>query len=423
MSLTFSIQDDSIRNPTGLKLLGSSDASTWNLCATYTNSGWNTNATETIVFTDTADYSYYRMVVSQTTKYHFTLAGVKLQAYDYDTTNLSSFPHTYTSSATKDAAYVNMYEWMLEHFQMYTIDSSLNPCDDYIVKEEYYFAPYYDQTDTKSFYQTPTTTSINDAFALYRPKYSSTPQKMINERFAQGRYAGFSVTYESRNRGATDYLVITGNRSTLCDRDHKLFSWRPCHQLYDFTTTGGTVTNKVTNSDVVEETTATINKRFECGVLTGIGVTDAGSGYTNSNLSSSCVHMGNGCENILTGVGNKQIWQKALSAVNAAGNVVAGNIGGVYYTSPDLPFTVSSNTLVDANPVFSVVMANSTSVSYEEIGSTKTTLKRSADFMLNFVLDTSNTDTLYFDESVVQQRKPQRRQHHSVVDDARQNRF
>lgn len=370
--------------PTIMRILGSNDGVTWNFVGlTNALNTWRSRGGETVLNRSffvvggvrqkrTATYQYFRFVFQATQKStSVRVSQLTLYAYDYDSPDYAAtvvaptkpvFDLDYQSPNERDDIYKDCYDWLLHKFTLYQIYKG-QPLLDFLVKEEYYFAPNVDQKDE---------TSVHEPFGSYRPNYKAVAQKMIEPKLAEGRYAGLAVGYESTNRG-----YYTGNISIYDEsvdagkgRDHKCFAWRLCHQLYDFYSKGGKVNDK-NNGDA---TKAAFNKRFEMGMLTGVGLVDGGKGYISKNLGDNDVDVGKGTETL---VDNETVaaYAKANYAVGA--NVV---VDGVSYTS-----NVSASA-ASTYEITVVGLTGSANVIQDLVktASEKSPLYRKADFLLSF---------------------------------------
>jgi hypothetical protein len=359
--------------PTRLRILGSNDGVQWNNLGTR-STRWRSRGDVLVLNPPPSNtkYQYFRFVVRATQQSTTVrIANLRLYARDYEnpeyastivTGNHKVFDLDYLSPNERDERYGNCYDWLLKKFQLYQICKD-SPLQDYLVKEEYYFAPNFDQKDNDSVYP---------VFNTYRPDYMSTAQKMVNPKFAEGRYAGLAVGYESTNRGYYAGNIVT-SRDTSADRDHKCFSWRLCHQLFDFYSKGGTVSNIVKSAtDDEASQKATFYKRFEKGMLTGVGLATPGAGYTNAVLGDIQVDLGSGATE--TRLKNSFLETATASVIPS----FDASINGITYTS-DLSSSTSSAFKVVVKDMF-----GKANIMQQTIASEKSPLYRKADFTLNF---------------------------------------
>jgi hypothetical protein len=170
-------------------------------------------------------------------------------------------------------AFTSLSSYILTNFKVY-LTSGTNATDyvlpDFLVKETYYFAPYYNQ------YATNEKTSNGD----FRPAETPLGQKMVRQEFSQGQYFGLTCgSFLNDASGAHRYTRGLGNRPHL-------YSIRLCTQLFSFTTNQGMVVDPaVTDSSSV----ATFRKRYESGVLSTTYVEKAGVKYTRDEYDSTAI--------------------------------------------------------------------------------------------------------------------------------------
>lgn len=381
-------------NPAKVSIVGSNDnGSTWSLVGGTTLSNWTSTVPRVVFEIDRSLFFKMFRVVFETAQPNgsgtIQLDRMYLSSDDFNLRNLGEFDFKYTSVIERNAMYPHMYLWFIENFNTYMLErvttSSLRPMVDYIVKEEYDLAPYYDQTDLDSEYSSPSSVSSTTSFQTYRPPFSSRAQKMVQALFAQGPYFGFAPGYETTNRGYTRRFLDV--RDTNIDRDIKCFSWRLCHQLYNFTVTGASVQNQIVNSDPAAETEAQLTKRFEYGMLTGLAVTDKGTKYTQ-NVGSSQVKLGLDSQVILEGTAQDVIAEKAMELINEENDTsISVTEGEILFTRLPPPHTDFSDNK-PMQPNLRVDMEESDLNRYRDVGSTKTPLRRQADFKLTFKRDT-----------------------------------
>ncbi len=382
--MTVRVSDDTVDyNPALTGLYGSNDQETWYGVSeiqadnSYDAGAWTSSSDQMTACLDEQAYKYWRLafIKAQVNVGRVCLSRVRLTSLDYKTLNNSITTIDYPDYTEREKIYPSAYYWFFEKFNVYQIANG-QPIQDYLVKEEYSFAPYFDQRDeTSSFSYTGNTNS--DAFSTYRPKYNTTAQKMIRKRFAQGRYVGIAPAYESVNRGYTKQY--SGIRDSSADRDHKVFAWRLCHQLYNFETTGGVLPAGPQGTD------GAFVKRFEYGMLTTVGITSTGRNYTTDTVQPN---MGNDTETLLSGEDNRSMAATALSLLNDLSDPTAPldtveNTTTYHRTPP--PYSVDS---LGAKPLPATVQGSLTDtdqVYQRYVASTKTPLERAADFTLNCV--------------------------------------
>lgn len=284
-----------------------------------------------------------------------SLANIVLYCTDYDNTAYNAaIDVDYTSISQRDMTYASIHEWLLDKYNLYQIGSD-QPLLDYIVKEEYYFAPTFDQNDTQSYFDS-SQTGVTDTvqFTTYRPQSTALQQKMVQPRFAQGRYVGIAPAFGSVNRGFT--TMYQNTRSTIYDRMHRCYSWRLCHQLFSYTSDGASVSNIIDTTSTEAAIPATLTKTIAYGMLTDVTIVQSGKRYTS--ITPSRVSLGSETE--------FKLYDEALS------QYAVGILGNVYSVSE--------------SPVFEVeTEEDPEEVSYESISSLKNNLARSATFRLFLV--------------------------------------
>lgn len=299
------------------------------------------------------------------------LSGMSFYGKDYENHGYNSaVTIEYQTVAERQARYPTFFDWFLHKYQLYLVYQG-EPLRDYLVREDYYFAPSIDQNDEESYFEAANTGEEDATFDTFRPKHLDVPQKMVQGLFAEGRYASAAVSYQSKNRGST--LAFSSTRDTTTDTHHRCFSWRMCHQLVDFTVTGGTVSNRVLTSDIEADRVATFSKRFEHGVLTSTAVTDPGLHYTS--VTPTVVSLGDqdSCQRLLR---DDTLLGEAISLLNEEDDrSVVSSPGG--FTRHPAPFGQFA-----AQPVLAVSTVPSTDVSFETVGSAKNILSRKAMFKL-----------------------------------------
>lgn len=388
-NITVQLHDysEEARNPATFVVLGSNDGESWTYqyavdelsrwMSTAEHATMNMNG-ETIViprihgggtFPNRA-YQYFRIILlTGFTAGKIRIAGLKFYAMDYQTTSHTAIARIpYTSISQRDDVYLTSLNWLLQTFRLYQIYRGA-PMLDYIVKEDYFFAPSTDQYDTTSSFSLSSTGIQDQTFETYRPAYSSVAQKMVRPLLAQGRYAGIAVAYEQKNRGYT--AILQGYRDASGDYDHKCFSWRLCHQLYDYVSTGGAVINTLPGS-----VSAAFDKRFRSGLLTGVRLTNLGTKYASTDSPAT---MGDDTEFLLTGTGNQLLMDRARQQVDWEQE---DEEDMVLVESPTLPRTPGVATL-------KVDFVDSDDVVSSTVASTKTPLFRKANFTLAFQEETS----------------------------------
>ncbi len=379
----------SLRNPLTWYLLTSSNGLDWTTTDVCTLTSWNSSAPVTRSITYPYYYPsgkkyarFFRLVVSKTIASTSTrIADLSLFALDIETRNLPAFSRRdYDTLTERASTYSSYYEWFLHHFHVYLARSDLITLKEYLVKEEYYFAPFYSQTDKTSYYSTPD--NVDGNFTSYRPKYSDTPQKMVDPLFSRGRYVGIAPGYMSYSRQYTSgaYHYLDESYRPKSYRDFKCYSWRLCHQLYSFETTGGTISNVASSTDKEVDDSATISKRFEAGMLTGIAVTSQGSQYTHASLGTDEVRLGSDTEVALQGLGDTAVVRTAYNVVNSTSSIgTSVEVDDLTYSHNPPPHTIQTSFVA---PRFTVVLEDSDEVSFRDAGSSKTSLRRAADFLI-----------------------------------------
>lgn len=165
----------------------------------------------------------------------------------------------------------NLASYLFSKYSIYLVTGESRkdyPMPEYIVKESYYFAPWYNQYVTN-------TASTRETL---RPPESELGQKMVNEEYAQGRYFGF--TCGSFLNDSTTHRQSRGIGNKI-----RMYSVRPCTQLFSFVTNGGFVI------DDAAEITGTFRKQYIGGVLTECLVENPGKKYLKDIYSSDSVKM------------------------------------------------------------------------------------------------------------------------------------
>ncbi len=159
--------------------------------------------------------------------------------------------------------------------QTYRAIGTFAPRKDYIVKESYYFAPQYDQYDTRG-------TEIIDNVSVFQPSQKG-PQKMVNPSLAAGQYFGVafgSFLYDKSNQNANE--VYTRGKGNLM----KLYSFRPLTQLYSFETTSGFIQDKTGTAT----TQATFKNTITKGMLGNVQLVNAGARYSGKESTAAFIH-------------------------------------------------------------------------------------------------------------------------------------
>jgi hypothetical protein len=145
---------------------------------------------------------------------------------------------------------------------------------DYIVKESYYFAPGYDQYDTKR-------TVTRDGFTWLSPSDADGLQKMVIPQFGVGRYFGAnfgSFLFDQETPSLANTLYTRGQGNLM-----KLFSFRPITQLFSFQTDSGFLKDKTGTAT----NQATFTNSIERGMLTSANVKDGGSKYFSKDTTTA----------------------------------------------------------------------------------------------------------------------------------------
>jgi len=153
-----------------------------------------------------------------------------------------------------------------------TVAGRNEPMVDYIVKESYYFAPSYDQYDTKQ-------TVDVEGTDVYQPGYIDLPQKVCNPDFAVGRY--FGVAFGSFLFDSPSTRKTRGEGGLL-----KLFSFRPVTQLFSFETDSGYVEDGSGSATELARLKNTVTN----GLLTKVDVVIPGSKYVSAERTTVQVH-------------------------------------------------------------------------------------------------------------------------------------
>lgn len=168
---------------------------------------------------------------------------------------------TITNLGTAIATFVHSYEIYPD---MYEAVGTLEPMLDYIVKESYYFAPGYDQYNTKSVGTANT----------FQPRFSETAQKMVNASLASTRY--FGVAFGSFLFEALGGVYTRGKGNAM-----KLYSLRPVTQLFSFDMGHGFLKDKTGTAT----TTATFVNHVQKGNLYAAMVAAQGQKYTDRDTT------------------------------------------------------------------------------------------------------------------------------------------
>lgn len=160
---------------------------------------------------------------------------------------------------------------------MYRLQGSLEPVSDYVVKETYYFAPQYDQYDTKQ--------SITiDGVASFQPSSSDVAQKMVNPSLAVGQSFGVafgSFLYDRDNATAPNEVYTRGPGNLM-----KLYSFRPMTQLFSFQTESGFLRDQTGTAT----SPATFVNIVEKGMLVNVAVGSVGAKYAGKDTTTLYVH-------------------------------------------------------------------------------------------------------------------------------------
>jgi hypothetical protein len=238
--------------------------------------------------------------------------------------------------------------------EMYELRGSLGPLPDYIVKETYYFAPKYDQYDTKQ------STTI-DGFAAYQPSIGDFAQKMVNPSLAVGQSFGVgfgSFLYDQDNATSPNQVYTRGPGNHM-----KLFSFRPMTQLFSFETNSGFLRDKTGTATAQ----ATFTNVVEAGRLANVLVSAQGAKYPGKDTTTAYLHP-------------TLDWEEQ----------------GMYYDEATGRFADTSMFLLDQVAPIGNLATRHASIAFDMeedpdsepketfTASTKTPLRRSAEFQLHF---------------------------------------
>jgi hypothetical protein len=160
--------------------------------------------------------------------------------------------------------------------QIYGTVGNREPMPDYIVKESYYFAPGYDQYDTKQ-------TATIDGKTFFQPRQAEQPQKMVNPTLGSGRYFGvaFGSFLNDNTNPSTANSVYTRGRGNAM----KLYSFRPITQLYSFKTDSGFLKDKTGTAT----NQATFTNEITNGILDNAVVKESGNKYFSKDTTVSFI--------------------------------------------------------------------------------------------------------------------------------------
>ena len=153
---------------------------------------------------------------------------------------------------------------------------TLSPVEDYIVKEAFFFAPGYDQYDTKQ-------SKMIDGVQVFQPRNSALPQKVVNPFVGVGRYFGVafgSFLYDKQNQGSNE--VYTRGAGNLM----KLYSFRPLTQLFSFETTSGVIKDRSGGATSL----ATFKNVVTKGILGNVAIQEVGTKYASKDTTQAFIH-------------------------------------------------------------------------------------------------------------------------------------
>jgi hypothetical protein len=155
---------------------------------------------------------------------------------------------------------------------MYVTTGDREPMLDYVVKESYYFAPGYDQYDTR-------TTGTQNGVVWLEPGDAGESQKVVNPSFGTGRYFGLgfgSFLFDKENPADANGVYTRGKGNLL-----KLYSFRPITQLYSFSTDSGFLKDKTATATAPATFTNVVQK----GMLANVALKTAGSKYAGKDTT------------------------------------------------------------------------------------------------------------------------------------------
>ena len=191
------------------------------------------------------------------------LMDITVLKYVYPT----NFNDIVPNSALIKTTFLDVKAYFLANFSIYLVDtpvdtpSSLDKAmTEYIVKETYYFNPFYDQYDHTSVTPVPT--------ATVRPVATTRSQKMVLPEWSTGRY--FGLTFGSFLDSSDGIPRVTRGPSNQA----RLFAVRLGTQLFNFSTVGGVVIGNGTMAN------ATFTKTYKGGIMTSTTVLMPGLKYT-----------------------------------------------------------------------------------------------------------------------------------------------
>ena len=171
-----------------------------------------------------------------------------------------------------DAATANVSGNVVE---TYRVSGTLGPQKDFIVKESYYFAPQYNQYDTKR-------SDIIDGITTFQPPITG-PQKMVNPSLASGQHFGVafgSFLYDQSNQ-KNNQVYTRGLGNAM-----KLYSFRPLTQLFSFQTTSGVIKDMTgTATD-----TSTFQNTVVKGMVANVQIVNQGTKYISKESTRAFVH-------------------------------------------------------------------------------------------------------------------------------------
>ena len=200
------------------------------------------------------------------------LAAVQLSDLQDNTIRKYVYPTNFNdivpNTALLKTSFLDVKAYFLANFCIYLVNTPVDnplsvdyPYTEYIVKETYYFCPFYNQYDLSSTTPTPVTT--------VRPVETTRSQKMVMSQWATGRYFGLTFGSFLDTDPASGYQLTRGPSNHA-----RLFAVRLCTQLFDFSTIGGHVIQSGTLDN------ASFTKTYTGGLLTSTNVMTPGLKYT-----------------------------------------------------------------------------------------------------------------------------------------------
>ena len=159
--------------------------------------------------------------------------------------------------------------------ETYRVTGTLGPQKDFIVKESYYFAPQYNQYDTKR-------AEIIDGVTTFQPAITG-PQKMVNPSLATGQHFGvaFGSFLNDQSNQKNNQVYTRGQGNAM-----KVFSFRPLTQLFSYKTTSGVIKDTTGTAT----TPATFENTIVKGIVANVQVAEAGTNYVEEKSTRAYVH-------------------------------------------------------------------------------------------------------------------------------------